>query len=115
MTPSPSNPSGPVAVENLTVERLYAALKGCYDPEIPLNIVDLGLVYDVQILSGGRVAVKMTLTTPGCSMSESIVRDARFRVLGVEGVCEAAVEIVWDPPWTRHMISEEGRKKLGMA
>lgn len=99
----------------LTLEKIYAALKNCYDPEVPVNIVDLGLIYDVKIKEGGRVDVKMTLTTQGCSMGDSITRNAEAKVLGLDGVEEAHVEIVWDPPWGQHMISEEGRKKLGMA
>ncbi len=98
----------------LTLEKIYGALKNCYDPEMPVNIVDLGLIYDVQIKEGGRVDVKMTLTTQGCSMGASISRDAEAKVLGLEGVEKAHVEIVWDPPWTQNMISEAGRKKLGM-
>lgn len=100
---------------DLTLEKIYAALKNCYDPEMPVNIVDLGLVYDVQIRDGNCVFVKMTLTTPGCSMGTSISRDAQSKILGLEGVKEVQIEIVWDPPWSQYMISEEGRKKLGMA
>ncbi len=118
MNQETSQPQGTPATkptETLTIERIYAALRNCFDPEIPLNIVDLGLVYDVQLQEDGHVAVKMTLTTPGCSMGASISQDARFKILGVEGVQDATVEIIWDPPWGQHMISEEGRKKLGMA
>lgn len=99
----------------LTLEQIYSALKNCYDPEMPVNIVDLGLIYDVQLQAGGRVQIKMTLTTPGCSMGTAISRDAEAKVLGVPGVEEAKVETVWDPPWGQHMISEAGRKKLGMT
>ena len=100
---------------DLTVEKVYTALKNCHDPEIPVNIVDLGLVYDVQIKEGGHVFVKMTLTTQGCGMGASIARDAQSKILGIQGVEEAQVDIVWDPPWSQHMISEDGRKKLGMV
>lgn len=98
--------------------RVWAALRTCYDPEIPVNIVDLGLVYDLQIsdLLGGakRVDVKMTLTAPGCGMGGYIAHDARQKILAIEGVEEAEVELVWDPPWSPQMISAEGRQLLGM-
>ncbi len=99
----------------LTLEQIYTALKQCFDPEVPVNIVDLGLVYDIQIDDARKVAVKMTLTTPGCSMGGSISQDARNKIMQVPGVKDASVEIVWDPPWSQHMISEDGRKRLGMA
>jgi len=97
---------------------VWQQLKTCYDPEIPVNIVDLGLVYDMQIqpLDGGenRVDVKMTLTAQGCGMGTSIAADARYKILGLPGVSEAEVEIVWSPVWNPNMISPEGRAKLGM-
>lgn len=106
-------PEGP-----LTDERVWEVLKDVYDPEIPVNIVDLGLVYDMQIeplASGGhRVAVKMTLTAPGCGMGQAIAMDAQSRIERLSGVAEADVQVVWDPPWNPHMISPEGRAKLGM-
>ncbi len=98
--------------------RVWEQLKTCYDPEIPVNIVDLGLVYDMQIArlpdGANRVDVKMTLTAPGCGMGASIAYDARMKLLGVPGVEEAEVELVWDPPWSPQMISPEGRQLLGM-
>jgi metal-sulfur cluster biosynthetic enzyme len=93
-------------------------LRTVYDPEIPVNIVDLGLVYDCQVLkspeSGTRVEVKMTLTAPGCGMGPAIAQDARSKILTIPGVDEADVELVWDPPWNQHMISEAGKMKLGL-
>jgi probable FeS assembly SUF system protein SufT len=98
--------------------QIWAQLKTCYDPEIPVNIVDLGLVYDMQIsetsAGGKRVDVKMTLTAPGCGMGGHIAGDARMKILTVEGVEEADVEVVWDPPWSPQMITPEGRELLGM-
>lgn len=95
-----------------------AALRTCYDPEIPVNIVDLGLVYDTRISDlpdgGWRVDVKMTLTAQGCGMGASIAGDAEEKLLSIPGVKDASVRVVWDPPWTAHMISEEGRQKLGI-
>lgn len=98
----------------VTKEQVYEALQDCYDPEIPVNIVDLGLVYDVQI-DDDKVAVKMTLTAPGCGMGSIIAADARRRILDLEGVVDATVDLVWDPPWDPSRISEEARQKLGIA
>ncbi|HEY5751569.1 MAG TPA: putative Fe-S cluster assembly protein SufT [Chthoniobacterales bacterium] len=99
-------------------EEIWERLRTVYDPEIPVNIVDLGLVYDCQIVETAekktRVEVKMTLTAPGCGMGPTIAADARSKVLTVPGVDDAEVELVWDPPWNQHMISEIGKMKLGM-
>ena len=98
--------------------QIWNVLKTCYDPEIPVNIVDLGLVYDMRVSSEGdanRVDVKMTLTAQGCGMGTSIAADARHKILALPGVSDAAVDIVWAPPWTPQMISPEGRERLGMA
>lgn len=97
-----------------TVEEAYEVLRTCYDPEIPVNIVDLGLVYDVSI-HDEAVNVKMTLTAPGCGMGGMISMDAEEKLLELPGVKEARVELVWDPPWNPSMISPEGRKILGIA
>jgi len=98
--------------------KVWEALKSCFDPEIPVNIVDLGLVYDLRSEEAdeGRrtVAVKMTLTAPGCGMGPVIAQDAQSKILEVPGVADASVEVVWDPPWNRNMISEAGRKILGI-
>ena len=97
---------------------IWEILKTCYDPEIPVNIVDLGLVYDVKstpLPSGrSRVDVKMTLTAMGCGMGPAIAAQARDRLLTVPGVEEADVQIVWDPPWNQSMITEAGKKRLGI-
>lgn len=112
-TPPPAAPAGPSEEKDV-----WAALKTCFDPEIPVNIVDLGLVYDlvVEALPGGgrSVAVKMTLTAPGCGMGPVIAEDARQKIAGLPGVESAQVHIVWDPAWTPQMISPEGRKVLGL-
>ena len=98
---------------------VWAQLKNVYDPEIPVNIVDLGLVYDLILgksESGGTtVNVKMTLTAPGCGMGPTIAADARSRILTVPGVESAEVDLVWSPPWNQGMISEAGRMKLGLV
>ncbi len=97
---------------------VWEQLKQCFDPEIPVNIVDLGLVYDCQLIQkpegGSKVEVKMTLTAPGCGMGPAIANDAQSKILSIDGVDEADVQLVWDPPWSQNMISEAGRMKLGM-
>nr|WP_234047175.1 putative Fe-S cluster assembly protein SufT [Luteolibacter pohnpeiensis] len=98
-------------------EQVWAQLKGVYDPEIPVDIVNLGLVYDcvLEELDGKKiVAVKMTLTAPGCGMGPVIAADAQAKIMTIEGVDDARVELVWDPAWNQEMISEEGKMKLGM-
>ena len=98
--------------------RIWETLRTCYDPEIPVNIVDLGLVYSMDLKavaeSQHRVEVKMTLTAPGCGMGPSIAGDAEQKLLCLDGVDEAHVEIVWDPPWHQSMITAEGRRILGL-
>jgi probable FeS assembly SUF system protein SufT len=99
-------------------KQVWEMLKTCYDPEIPVNIVDLGLVYDVKLTpqpSGrSRVDVKMTLTAMGCGMGPAIAAQARDQILTVPGVAEADVQIVWDPPWNQSMITDAGKKRLGI-
>src|ERR1700738_656642 len=97
---------------------VWDQLKQCFDPEIPVNIVDLGLVYDCQLTKrpegGTKVEVKMTLTAPGCGMGPAIAHDAQSKILTIDGIDEVDVQLVWDPPWNQSMISEAGRMKLGM-
>lgn len=99
-------------------QEIWETLKSCFDPEIPVNIVDLGLIYDLALEPipdrGHRVSVKMTLTAPGCGMGSVIASDAQQRILGLPGVAEANVEIVWDPPWHQSMITPAGRRVLGI-
>ncbi len=99
------------------LEQLWAALKDCYDPEIPLNIVDIGLIYDVRLSKldvGHRVEVDMTLTAPGCGMGQILADDVERAVRGIAGIAEAQIELVFDPPWTPERMSEAGRLELGM-
>ena len=102
----------------LTEPMIWEALKTCYDPEIPVNIVDLGLVYDMATETlpneNKKVFVKMTLTAPGCGMGPTIARDAQQKLLLLPKVEDAVVEIVWDPPWHQSMITEDGRRILGL-
>lgn len=99
-------------------QTLWTQLKTVFDPEIPVNIVDLGLVYslDINPLEENQygVTVYMTLTAPGCGMGPAIAEDARQRLITVPGVSSASVEIIWEPPWTQDMISEEGKMQLGL-
>lgn len=97
----------------ITEAQIFDALRECYDPEIPVNLVDLGLIYDVKIIDDW-VGVKMTLTSPGCGMSGMISQNVRTRVLRVPGVKDADVRIVWQPAWSPSMMSEDARKKLGI-
>lgn len=102
----------------LNVDAIWEQLKTCYDPEIPVNIVDLGLVYDCKVTStpegGNRVDVKMTLTAPGCGMGGVIAQDAENKIREVPGVDDVQVEIVWDPIWNQSMMSDAARLQLGL-
>jgi metal-sulfur cluster biosynthetic enzyme len=105
----------------ISKEEVLTALKECYDPEIPVNIVDLGLVYEVQVkpsaaadVQGEEVAVEMTLTAQGCPSSGYITDQVKQRLLRMPGVADAQVELVWFPQWTPERISAEARKELGI-
>jgi len=108
----------PAGAGSFDLERVIAQLKTVFDPEIPVNVVDLGLVYACEahpIESGGqRVEIKMSMTAPGCGMGDVLKEDARARVQAVPGVAEVDVEIVWDPPWDQSRMSEAARLQLGM-
>jgi FeS assembly SUF system protein len=93
---------------------VYDALRECYDPEIPVNVVDLGLIYEVNI-QPQRVDVKMTLTAMGCPMAGEVMTDVREHLLQIPGVEEAGVELVYDPPWTPERMTEDARWELGMV
>ena len=112
-------PAPKTVVEGSLEEAVWNQLKTVFDPEIPVNVVDLGLIYDCQIVQteGGttKAQVKMTLTAPGCGMGPTIAADARGKILTLEGVDEAEVDLVWDPAWNQSMISEAGRMKLGLV
>jgi probable FeS assembly SUF system protein SufT len=100
-------------------DAVWEAMRNCFDPEIPVNIVDLGLIYDLQIAKPDAadqhaISVKMTLTAQGCGMGPVIADDAKTRIEALAAVSQAQVDIVWDPPWTPHMISPAGREKLGL-
>ncbi|HMO66785.1 MAG TPA: putative Fe-S cluster assembly protein SufT [Verrucomicrobiota bacterium] len=105
--------SGPV-----DEKQLWEVMKSCYDPEIPVNLVDLGLIYGCTVTplpaGGHRVDVKMTLTAPGCGMGSTIAHDVETKVMSVPGVTETHVELVWDPPWNQSMMSEAAKLQLGL-
>tara|TARA_A100001011_G_C14320943_1_gene850580 strand:+ start:1176 stop:1721 length:546 start_codon:yes stop_codon:yes gene_type:complete len=100
-----------------TKNDIWDAMKQCFDPEIPVNIVDLGLIYDLNV-SGPKtkqkIEVKMTLTAPGCGMGPSIAQDVENKVLSLKGVSNVNVELVWDPQWDKSMMSEDAKLELGM-
>ena len=103
----------PEALERLSAD-IIKALKTVYDPEIPADIYELGLIYRIDISDDGYVDIDMTLTAPGCGMGPSIASDAQRKILTVPGVTDAQVDVVWDPPWSAERISQEGKAKLGM-
>ena len=95
-------------------ERVIEALKSIYDPEIPVDIYELGLIYDVAISEDGDAVVTMTLTTPHCPVAESMPGEVELTVLSVPGIRDAEVKLVWDPPWDPSKMSDEARLELGM-
>jgi FeS assembly SUF system protein len=95
-------------------ERIVEALKSIYDPEIPVDIYELGLIYDVEVADDGDALVTMTLTTPHCPVAETLPNEVELRVLSVPGVRDAEVKLVWDPPWDPSRMSDEARLELGM-
>lgn len=113
-----SGTRAPASQESLEKE-VWNQLRSCYDPEIPVNIVDLGLIYDCHLspLASGtnyRADVKMTLTAPGCGMGPMLAQDVQNRLLGLEGIDDVSVELVWDPPWNQAMMTEAAKLQLGL-
>ncbi len=105
--------------DNLTLEeRIWKVLRGIYDPEIPVDIVNLGLIYGVEVIpqqaGGNHVNVQMTLTAPGCGMGPHLMAEAETGIAALDGVCNVNIEFVWDPPWNQDMMSEEARMQLGL-
>lgn len=99
---------------SVTEEQVRLSLRGVKDPELNLNIVDLGLVYDIEVGDEGDVVVRMTLTSPGCPAGPEIMTDAEQAVRGVEGVTDVAIELVWEPYWTPERIDPRVRAFLGL-
>ena len=109
--------AGPLTQEELE-KKVWEALKTCYDPEIPVNIVDLGLIYDCHLTPIGednfKADVKMTLTAPGCGMGPVLAQDVQNKLVSLEPIDEANVELVWDPPWNQGMMTEAAKLQLGL-
>jgi FeS assembly SUF system protein len=95
-------------------ERVVDVLKTCFDPEIPVNIYDLGLIYEVKVTEGNDVNVRMTLTSPACPVAETLPPDVENKIRELPDVNSAKVEITFDPPWDKDMMSEEAKLELGM-
>jgi FeS assembly SUF system protein len=116
LSQKPAEPAEPAAAETGSdlYESVIEALKEIYDPEIPVNIYDLGLIYDVEITPEHHAKVKMTLTTPHCPVAESMPGEVELRVGAVPGIGDAEVELVWDPPWDPQKMTDEARLELGM-
>ena len=118
-----ASPAGGRAGQQATPEQLereiWQAMRTCYDPEIPVNVVDLGLIYDCKVSpladgSGHQADIKMTLTAPGCGMGPVLAQDVQNKLVSIEGIDEANVELVWDPPWNQGMMTEEAKLQLGL-
>jgi FeS assembly SUF system protein len=107
--------SCPVVDRADLIDGIVAALRTIHDPEIPANIHDLGLIYDVDVDDGGGVSIVMTLTAPGCPVADVLVEDVRREVGSVAGVTSVRVELVWDPPWTVDRMSDEAALELGLV
>ncbi len=97
-----------------TEDKVWELLKTCFDPEIPVNIVDLGLVYECKITDEEKVEIKMTLTAPGCGMGPVLVADAEQKIRGLKEVTDVKIELVFDPPWNRSMMTDVAKLQLGM-
>ena len=118
VAPMPTAPTSGAMTQEQVEKQVWELLKTCYDPEIPVNIVDLGLIYDCAIESIGgneyKVSVKMTLTAPGCGMGPVLQQDVQNKLLGIDPVQDVQVELVWDPPWNQGMLTEAARLQLGL-
>ncbi|MSR43728.1 MAG: putative Fe-S cluster assembly protein SufT [Pedosphaera sp.] len=116
--PTPAEKAGKASTREELEKQAWAQMKTCYDPEIPVNVVDLGLVYACEFDSLGqdsyRANVKMTLTAPGCGMGPTIQQDVQNKLLCIEGIDEANVDLVWEPQWNRDMMSEAAKLQLGL-
>jgi len=112
-----ATPTGPLTQDELE-KKVWESLKTCYDPEIPVNIVDLGLIYDCHLTPIGennyKADVKMTLTAPGCGMGPVLAQDVQNKLISLEPIDEANVELVWDPPWNQGMMTEAAKLQLGL-
>jgi FeS assembly SUF system protein len=117
VTTPPEEPSGPeLTPEQIETirEGINDVLRTCFDPEIPINILELGLIYSVDVSSRGAVHIKMTLTTPACPAAGSLPPEVQAKARGVPGVTGVKVDVVWEPPWDKNRMSEEARLQLGI-
>lgn len=116
MTESTIDPQPPHAAPGPEVirNRVIAELRTIYDPEIPVNIYELGLIYGVSVSEEGKVEIRMTLTSPMCPVAEELPSEAEFKTRGIEGVTAVDLELVWDPPWSPDMMTEAAKLELGM-
>lgn len=121
--PAPTAPSAsqPTTATPLTLEQLQtlqkdiiAVLCTCFDPEVPVNIYELGLIYDVEMTTAGAIAIKMTLTSPACPVAGSLPPDVQRKIQAIPGVMSARVDVVWDPPWDKSRMSEAAKLQLGI-
>jgi probable FeS assembly SUF system protein SufT len=116
--PARASSSGAPRTPEQLEEEVWRQLRNCYDPEIPVNIVDLGLIYDCRLEQTGegqhRAEVRMTLTAPGCGMGPVLQQDVSNRLLSIEGIDEANVDLVWDPPWNQGMMTDAAKLQLGL-
>ena len=106
-----------IAKENQALslkDRIWNILRTCYDPEIPVNLVDLGLIYGVKVIDHSDIIVCMTLTAPGCGMGPIIAQEAKQKIMHLSEVCSAEIEFVFDPPWGRSMMSDQAKLELGL-
>ncbi|RMH59053.1 MAG: DUF59 domain-containing protein [Candidatus Hydrogenedentota bacterium] len=105
--------SAPVAKKEEVLDGIVAALRTCYDPEVPVNIYEMGLIYDVRVDEDGTARIVMTLTSPHCPVAESLPQEVQEKTRAVPGVKDVKLELVWDPPWNPGMMSEAARLELG--
>jgi len=116
--PAASKPplAAPLTLEQIDAlkERIVQALHTCFDPEIPVNIYELGLIYDITIEPSGAVQLRMTLTSPGCPVAGSLPGEVQQKILPLDNVTSAKVDVVWDPPWTKDRMSEAAKLQLGI-
>src|SRR5437764_8647825 len=112
--PAPAGKEPTLPPDATLEERVTAALRTCYDPELPVNIYELGLIYDLKVEPSGAVHIRMTLTSPACPVAGAMPKDVQSKVQAVPGVTSAQVELVWYPPWDKSRMSEAALLKLGL-
>ena len=113
--PSPAIPTTSPGSPEQIRERIVEALHTVYDPEIPVDIYELGLVYDVSVDEAGKASIRMTLTSPACPAAEALPPEVETKARGVPGVTTVLLELVWEPPWTPERMSEAAKLELGMV